>query len=191
MLIYLIKGDGELSALSRFLGNNWSFLECCFEHKYKPTEEEKKAIAYLTRLNPCVNGQDCDQEFCKYILTLFIDRLFQQDRMELDYKIRMSQAAWKFLSSIQILEKCDFRLILEVYWLSTQLISIIGIYGHHCPSVTYAGGPNKSETIVCLQQGCRFGAEDHPPGTKIKHPRQERWEKSDGSYTPYYWASLH
>jgi hypothetical protein len=40
--------------------------ECCFEHDYKPSEEELKAIAFLTRLNPCVNGQDCDLEFCIY-----------------------------------------------------------------------------------------------------------------------------
>ncbi|KAE8446277.1 hypothetical protein EG329_012363 [Mollisiaceae sp. DMI_Dod_QoI] len=40
--------------------------ECCFEHKYKPTEEDLKAIAYLTRLNPCLNGQDCELEFCIY-----------------------------------------------------------------------------------------------------------------------------
>ena len=40
--------------------------ECCFEHQYKATEEDLKAIAYLTRLNPCVNGQQCDQEFCIY-----------------------------------------------------------------------------------------------------------------------------
>jgi hypothetical protein len=40
--------------------------ECCFEHNYKVTEEELKAIAYLTRLNPCLNGQDCEQEYCIY-----------------------------------------------------------------------------------------------------------------------------
>lgn len=40
--------------------------ECCFEHKHKATEEELKAIAYLTRLNPCTNGQSCEQEFCIY-----------------------------------------------------------------------------------------------------------------------------
>lgn len=40
--------------------------ECCFEHDYKPSEEELKAIAFLTRLNPCVNGQDCELEFCIY-----------------------------------------------------------------------------------------------------------------------------
>jgi hypothetical protein len=40
--------------------------DCCFEHDYKATDEDLKAIAYLTRLNPCTNGQDCDQEFCIY-----------------------------------------------------------------------------------------------------------------------------
>jgi len=40
--------------------------DCCFEHNYKATDEDLKAIAYLTRLNPCVNGQDCDLEYCIY-----------------------------------------------------------------------------------------------------------------------------
>ncbi|PBP27480.1 CCCH zinc finger DNA binding protein [Diplocarpon rosae] len=40
--------------------------DCSFEHKYKPSEEELKVIAYLTRLNPCLNGQDCEQEYCIY-----------------------------------------------------------------------------------------------------------------------------
>jgi hypothetical protein len=40
--------------------------ECCFEHNYKATDEDLKAIAYLTRLNPCVNGQDCELEYCIY-----------------------------------------------------------------------------------------------------------------------------
>ncbi|KAF7955191.1 uncharacterized protein EAE97_000450 [Botrytis byssoidea] len=40
--------------------------ECCFEHDHNATEEEIKAIAYLTRQNPCVNGQDCDNEECIY-----------------------------------------------------------------------------------------------------------------------------
>ncbi|KAL2075873.1 hypothetical protein VTL71DRAFT_816 [Oculimacula yallundae] len=40
--------------------------ECCFEHQYKATDEDLKAIAYLTRLNPCLNGQDCELEFCIY-----------------------------------------------------------------------------------------------------------------------------
>lgn len=39
--------------------------ECPFEHKYKATEEDIKAISFLTRLNPCVNGQDCEIE-CIY-----------------------------------------------------------------------------------------------------------------------------
>jgi len=85
--------------------------ECCFEHQYKPSDEELKAIAYLTRLNPCTNGQDCEQEYC--------------------------------------------------------------IYGHHCPSVTL--GANGQDP-VCNAFGCRFGKEDHPPNSIIKHPRKERWE---------------
>ncbi|KAM3080738.1 hypothetical protein ACMFMG_005669 [Clarireedia jacksonii] len=40
--------------------------ECCFEHDYKATDEDLKAIGYLARMNPCVNGQDCDQEDCIY-----------------------------------------------------------------------------------------------------------------------------
>ncbi|KAK0652071.1 hypothetical protein B0T16DRAFT_94073 [Cercophora newfieldiana] len=39
---------------------------CCFEHKYKPTKDEINAIAFLTRLNPCENGQECDVENCIY-----------------------------------------------------------------------------------------------------------------------------
>lgn len=39
---------------------------CCFEHKYKPTKDEINAIAFLTRLNPCANGQECDVEDCIY-----------------------------------------------------------------------------------------------------------------------------
>jgi hypothetical protein len=40
--------------------------DCCFEHDYDASPDELKAISYLTRLNPCVNGQDCDQEYCIY-----------------------------------------------------------------------------------------------------------------------------
>lgn len=40
--------------------------DCCFEHDYKATEEDLKAIAYLTRLNPCTKGQECELEFCIY-----------------------------------------------------------------------------------------------------------------------------
>ena len=39
---------------------------CCFEHKYRPSPEEKVAIAFLARLNPCTNGQDCELEDCIY-----------------------------------------------------------------------------------------------------------------------------
>ncbi|KAI1095205.1 hypothetical protein F5B19DRAFT_489749 [Rostrohypoxylon terebratum] len=40
--------------------------ECIFDHDYKPTEEEKKVIAYFARLNPCANGQACVAENCIY-----------------------------------------------------------------------------------------------------------------------------
>ncbi|KAJ0287069.1 hypothetical protein COL154_009205 [Colletotrichum chrysophilum] len=40
--------------------------ECCFEHKYRPNADEINAIAYLTRLNPCTSGQECDVENCIY-----------------------------------------------------------------------------------------------------------------------------
>jgi hypothetical protein len=86
--------------------------DCCFEHDYKATDEDLKAIAYLTRLNPCTKGQDCELEFC--------------------------------------------------------------IYGHHCPSVVMLNG---GKEIVCQAFGCRFGKEDHPPGTVVKHPRKEKWER--------------
>jgi len=39
---------------------------CCFEHKYRPSPDEKIAIAFLARLNPCTNGQDCETEDCIY-----------------------------------------------------------------------------------------------------------------------------
>jgi len=39
---------------------------CCFEHKYKPTKDEINAIAFLTRLNPCESGQECEVENCIY-----------------------------------------------------------------------------------------------------------------------------
>lgn len=39
---------------------------CCFEHNYKPNQEELNAIAYLARQNPCTNGQDCVLEGCIY-----------------------------------------------------------------------------------------------------------------------------
>ena len=42
------------------------------------------------------------------------------------------------------------------------------IYGHHCPSVINVVGKKP----VCTQFACKFGEEDHPPGTLIKHPRK-------------------
>ncbi|KAI0106987.1 C-x8-C-x5-C-x3-H type zinc finger protein-like protein [Nemania sp. FL0031] len=40
--------------------------DCCFVHDYNPNKDEKNAIAFLARLNPCTNGQDCDVENCIY-----------------------------------------------------------------------------------------------------------------------------
>ncbi|KAI0156502.1 hypothetical protein GGR57DRAFT_463599 [Xylariaceae sp. FL1272] len=40
--------------------------ECCFVHDYRPNKDEKNAIAFLARLNPCTNGQDCDVDNCIY-----------------------------------------------------------------------------------------------------------------------------
>ncbi|KAH7021115.1 uncharacterized protein B0I36DRAFT_367558 [Microdochium trichocladiopsis] len=37
------------------------------------------------------------------------------------------------------------------------------IYGHHCPSVV---------NNVCVHPFCKFRAEEHPPGTKYKFPRE-------------------
>ena len=39
---------------------------CCFEHNYKPNQEELNAIAYLARQNPCTNGQACVLDGCFY-----------------------------------------------------------------------------------------------------------------------------
>ncbi|KAK4193999.1 hypothetical protein QBC40DRAFT_291545 [Triangularia verruculosa] len=39
---------------------------CNFEHNYKPSREELVAIAFLTRLNPCSGGQECDVDDCIY-----------------------------------------------------------------------------------------------------------------------------
>lgn len=39
---------------------------CSFVHNYKPTADELDAIAFLTRLNPCTLGQDCEAEDCIY-----------------------------------------------------------------------------------------------------------------------------
>jgi hypothetical protein len=40
--------------------------DCCFVHDYIPNKDEKNAIAFLARLNPCTNGQDCDVDNCIY-----------------------------------------------------------------------------------------------------------------------------
>lgn len=39
---------------------------CCFVHDYKPTQDERNAIAFLARLNPCGMGQECEAEDCIY-----------------------------------------------------------------------------------------------------------------------------
>lgn len=39
---------------------------CQFVHNYKPTNDELDAIAFLSRLNPCTSGQDCEAEDCIY-----------------------------------------------------------------------------------------------------------------------------
>ncbi|CAN8103318.1 unnamed protein product [Discula destructiva] len=39
---------------------------CCFEHNYRASEQEKIAISFLARQNPCTSGQDCDVEDCIY-----------------------------------------------------------------------------------------------------------------------------
>jgi hypothetical protein len=40
--------------------------DCTFQHHHKCTEKELEAIAVITRLNPCANGQDCTQNTCIY-----------------------------------------------------------------------------------------------------------------------------
>ncbi|RSL42912.1 hypothetical protein CEP53_011945 [Fusarium sp. AF-6] len=39
---------------------------CPFVHTYKPTQEELRALAMLSRQNPCTRGQDCDVDDCIY-----------------------------------------------------------------------------------------------------------------------------
>lgn len=39
---------------------------CLFVHNYKPTKDEIRALAMLSRLNPCTRGQDCEVEDCIY-----------------------------------------------------------------------------------------------------------------------------
>lgn len=39
---------------------------CTFVHHYKPSADELDAIAFLSRLNPCTSGQDCDADDCIY-----------------------------------------------------------------------------------------------------------------------------
>ncbi|KAG0648753.1 hypothetical protein D0Z07_4766 [Hyphodiscus hymeniophilus] len=51
------------------------------------------------------------------------------------------------------------------------------IYGHHCPSVVNAVGKDP----VCTQFSCKFGEEDHPFDTVIKHPKKWDERKEDRS----------
>ncbi|KAF5248904.1 hypothetical protein FANTH_5707 [Fusarium anthophilum] len=39
---------------------------CTFNHTFKPSKEQLKALAMLARQNPCINGQDCDVDDCIY-----------------------------------------------------------------------------------------------------------------------------
>jgi hypothetical protein len=38
--------------------------DCSFEHEYKASQEEIQAVAFLTRLLPCKDGQDCKEKDC-------------------------------------------------------------------------------------------------------------------------------
>lgn len=40
--------------------------DCPFDHRQKMSKDEKNAIAFLSRTNPCQNGQDCTNEDCIY-----------------------------------------------------------------------------------------------------------------------------
>lgn len=128
--------------------------DCVFEHKYKATEEDMKAIAFLTRLNPCTSGQDCALEYCK-----FPD---------------CAEAIKSFYAAHDTQKRTSSR-SLDSWNLHAD--ASLGIYGHHCPSVKYTGanftGP------VCNAFGCRFSASDHPDGTVIKQPRREIWGTSN------------
>ncbi|KKA30897.1 hypothetical protein TD95_004081 [Thielaviopsis punctulata] len=42
------------------------FNDCPFDHRQKMSKDEKNAIAFLSRTNPCQNGQDCPNEDCIY-----------------------------------------------------------------------------------------------------------------------------
>ncbi|KAG4259553.1 hypothetical protein FPRO04_03285 [Fusarium proliferatum] len=39
---------------------------CTFNHTFRPSKEQLKALAMLARQNPCINGQDCDVDDCIY-----------------------------------------------------------------------------------------------------------------------------
>jgi hypothetical protein len=38
--------------------------DCPADHEYQPTTEELDALAYFTRLTPCIRGQYCDLPNC-------------------------------------------------------------------------------------------------------------------------------
>ncbi|KAL2759873.1 hypothetical protein ACRALDRAFT_2038636 [Sodiomyces alcalophilus JCM 7366] len=40
--------------------------ECSFEHKYKASEDDLRALSFLARFNPCGKGQECEVEYCIY-----------------------------------------------------------------------------------------------------------------------------
>ena len=40
--------------------------ECSFVHDARPSQDEVNAVALLARLNPCMQGQDCDVKDCIY-----------------------------------------------------------------------------------------------------------------------------
>jgi hypothetical protein len=95
---------------------------CCFVHDYTPNKDEKNAIAFLARLNPCTNGQACDVENCIY---------------------------GHHVSAAPCLITC-------VFFVRSGRLADLTL---QCPSVVNG---------ICTHPFCKFGAEDHPPGTKLR-----------------------
>lgn len=61
------RKDSQKLCNNHFLRGPCSKADICnFVHNYKPSSEEIKAIAVLTRQNPCTAGQDCENEDCIY-----------------------------------------------------------------------------------------------------------------------------
>ncbi|KAM0553843.1 hypothetical protein ACHAPJ_007189 [Fusarium lateritium] len=59
-------GDDKLCN-NHFLRGPCTRIDICpFVHNYKPSQEEMRALAMLSRQNPCTSGQDCDVEDCIY-----------------------------------------------------------------------------------------------------------------------------